>query len=110
MELCCGMQLEALRQRLLEAREERREPGTVIGSGLASAPYDETLFDAVRLYATVLPDGGIAVGGSVFFWSASAGDSAKSATLRSFSSLDSCLAWMEKGAAGECAEIFDRIR
>lgn len=112
MQMCCSMQLTSLRKNLHEFRGKNPEPGAVIGSGFTSAPYDEMLFDSVRLYATVQEDGRIAVGGTVFFWCAAEGYSEKTAILRTFDCIDPCLAWMENecAASEECAAIFDSIR
>ena len=110
--MCCGMELDALRKELEAFRGKRLAPGTKIDPGMTACPHDEMLFEAVRFWINILENGHLEVMGRVFYWHATDGGWHKTATLKTFDTLDDCLRWLEdKDRAGreECALILKKL-
>ena len=65
MEMCCDMQLEALRNKVGEYRGKQLAPGTIIDSSMRACPIDETLFEGLDFHIQVLENGSLEVVGRV---------------------------------------------
>lgn len=112
MEMCCGMEMEALRKEMDAYSGRELAPGTKIDSGMTACPHDEMLFEAVRFWINVLENGRMEVMGRVFYWHAADGGWHKTATLRTFETFDDCLKWLDnKDSAGseESASILKNL-
>ena len=104
---CCGMNIEALYERLQDNREKAADAGFVLSSGIAAAPYDETLFDSVTFYVKTVDDGSMELIGKVHYWHPTDGPSDKTAVIRIFDDIDKCLGWLTDKwpAVNESADI-----
>lgn len=107
MEMCCSMHIQSLYEKLLQCQQQGITTGINVAPDYGAAPYDETLFDTLRLSVKTTEEGLLALRGAVSYWSPRSGFSGKSSTIRTFDNLESCLEWMENksAASDECAEI-----
>ena len=105
--MCCSMHIQSLYEKLLQCQQQGITTGINVAPDYGAAPYDETLFDTLRLSVKTTEEGLLALRGAVSYWSPRSGFSGKSTTIRTFDNLESCLEWMENksAASDECAEI-----
>lgn len=108
MEMCCGMELEALRKKMSAYQGQRMAPGTVIDSGMYACPIDETLFEGLSFKIVVHENGQLEVIGRVRYWHPVDGGWDMSASLRTFNNLKDCNQWLKdenSASREECALI-----
>jgi len=111
MEMCCGMELEALRKKMSAYQGQRMEPGTVIDSGMYACPMDETLFEGLSFKIVAHENGQLEVIGTVRYWSPSDGGWDMSASLKTFNNLKDCNQWLKdehSASRKECACILKK--
>lgn len=110
MEMCCGLHVKSLLKLLQLCEDEGNTTGINVCPDYGAAPQNESLFDTVILSAkSVGDDGKIEITGTVTYWNPYSSFRSKSAVIRSFNSLDECMAWLknENAASEECAEVLE---
>lgn len=108
MEMCCSMELEALRKKMSAYQRQRIAPGTVIDSGMYACPMDETLFEGIVFRIVVHENGQLEVIGRVRYWHPVDGGWDMSASLKTFNNLKDCNQWLKdehSASREECALI-----
>ena len=108
MEMCCSMELEALREKMSAYQGRRIAPGTVIDSGMYACPMEETLFEGLDFRVVVHENGQLEVIGKVRYWHPTDGGWDRIASLRTFDTLDDCNQWLKdenNASREECARI-----
>lgn len=110
MEMCCSLHVNSLLKLLQACKEEGKTTGINVCPNYGAAPHDESLFDSVTLSAkSVGEDVKIEITGTVTYWNPYDSFRSKSTVIRSFNSLDECMAWLmnENTASKECAELLE---
>ena len=108
MEMCCDMQLEALRNKVGEYRGKQLAPGTIIDSSMRACPIDETLFEGLDFHIQVLENGSLEVVGRVLYWHPTDGGWDKIVSLKIFATWEACIQWLQDencASRRECARI-----
>lgn len=108
MEMCCGMELEALRKKMSLFQGQRIAPGTVINSGMYACPVDETLFEGLVFQIVVHENGQLEVIGRVRYWHPTDGGWDITVPLKTFETLEDCNQWLQdehSASRMECAQI-----
>lgn len=110
--MCCGMQINSLYHKVLECKENGTTAGFSVHPRNPAAPYDDLLFDSVRLYAKSADGNEVEISGTVSYWHPSEGYWKTSAVIRRFEDIDACLTWLknEIAAGEECANVLYGLR
>lgn len=103
MESCCGMQIDSLLELLKKCKQNNITTGISVKPECMAAPENDSLFDCLRLFAKSTENDAIEISGTVYYCYPD--NTEESATIRTFKSLDDCIAWLSsKNSAEECAE------
>ena len=108
MEMCCGMELEALLNKMSAYQGQRIAPGTIVDSGMNACPMNESLFEGLVFQIIVHQNGQLEVMGKVHYWNPVDGGWDKTTSLRTFDTLEVCNQWLKdehSTSREECARI-----
>lgn len=103
MESCCRMQIKPLLELLEGCRQNNITTGISVKPKFMAAPENDSLFDSLQLFAKSTENDAIEISGTVYYGYPD--NTEKSAVIRTFNSLDDCIAWLsDKNSVEECAE------
>lgn len=107
MKRCCDMQLDTLTSRLEACKEMGIVKNHMVKPDYPAAPNEDYLFDCMNLCATIQQDGRVELEGIVSYWYPDKGNERRTAVIRTFDSLDDCLAWLAvpSVACNECTRV-----
>ena len=101
-DMSCTDQISRLRTLMKENTGHQMEAGDILCPRIPSAPFEESMFDSLSIYARWEADGRVSVILSITDWSYGKGYTSTEKTIRIFDSADACQKWL--GATDAAAE------